>query len=125
MSKSSANEFGENYNGALRSYGQHKTHQLATMPEEQRNHVIENGIETNNGNKSIDEATTREIEEYKKQLKQRDEEKSQLESQLEQTPSPLLHQFRKIVHKYGRTSKRQLPKCTKIITKRSDEKEYL
>ncbi len=79
-----ANEFGENYNGALRSYGQHKTHQLATMPEEQRNHVIENGIETNNGNKSIDEATTRELEEYKKQLKQRDEEKIQLESQLEQ-----------------------------------------
>lgn len=79
-----ANEFGENYNGALRSYGQHKTHQLATMPEEQRNHVIENGIETNNGNKSIDEATTRELEEYKKQLKQRDEEKTQLESQLSQ-----------------------------------------
>lgn len=43
-----ANEFGENYNGALRSYGQHKTHQLATMPEEQRNHVIENGIEIEN-----------------------------------------------------------------------------
>ncbi|WP_239436936.1 MULTISPECIES: hypothetical protein [unclassified Staphylococcus] len=84
MSKSSANEFGENYNRALGSYGQHKTHQLATMPEEQRNHVIENGIETNNGNKSIDEATTRELEEYKKQLKQRDEEKTQLESQLEQ-----------------------------------------
>lgn len=59
-------------------------YQLATMPEEQRNHVIENGIETENGNKSIDEATTREIEKYKKQLKQRDEEKSQLESQLEQ-----------------------------------------
>lgn len=79
-----ANEFGENYNGALRSYGQHKTHQLATMPEEQRNHVIENGIETNNGNKTIDEATTRELEKYKRQLKQRDEEKSQLESQLSQ-----------------------------------------
>ncbi len=59
-------------------------YQLATMPEEQRNHVIENGIETENGNKSIDEATTRELEKYKKQLKQRDEEKSQLESQLEQ-----------------------------------------
>lgn len=59
-------------------------YQLATMPEEQRNHVIENGIETENGNKSIDEATTREIEKYKKQLKKRDEEKSHLESQLEQ-----------------------------------------
>ena len=53
------------------------------MPEEQRNQVIENGIETESGNKSVEDATTREIEKYKKQLKQRDEEKSQLESQLE------------------------------------------
>lgn len=59
-------------------------YQLATMPEEQRNHAIEHGIDTDNGKKSIDEVTTREIEDYKRQLKQRDEEKSQLESQLEQ-----------------------------------------
>ena len=59
-------------------------YQLATMPEEQRNHVIKNGIETESGNKTIDEVTTRELEKYKRQLKQREEEKSQLESQLEQ-----------------------------------------
>ncbi|GEP80148.1 DUF3102 domain-containing protein [Staphylococcus carnosus] len=59
-------------------------YQLATMPEEQRNHAIEHGIDTDNGKKSIDEVTTREIEDYKRQLKQRDEEKSQLQSQVEQ-----------------------------------------
>ena len=80
----SAEVFGEENVEALRHLGTQKVNELATMPEEQRNHVIENGIETNNGNKSIDEATTRELEEYKKQLKKRDEEKSQLESQLEQ-----------------------------------------
>ena len=80
----SAEVFGEENVEALRHLGTQKVNELATMPEEQRNHVIENGIETNNGNKSIDEATTRELEEYKKQLKQRDDEKSQLESQLEQ-----------------------------------------
>ncbi|WP_176722588.1 hypothetical protein [Staphylococcus equorum] len=80
----SAEVFGEENVEALRHLGTQKVNELATMPEEQRNHVIENGIETNNGNKSIDEATTRELEEYKKQLKLRDEEKSQLESQLSQ-----------------------------------------
>ncbi|MFL0468960.1 exonuclease VII large subunit [Staphylococcus cohnii] len=80
-----AESFGEEYERALASYGKHKSHQLATLPEKQRNRVIENGIETNNDNKSIDEATTRKKEEYKKQLKQRDEEKSQLQSQLEQS----------------------------------------
>ncbi|CRV22943.1 hypothetical protein [Staphylococcus saprophyticus] len=79
-----AESFGEEYERALASYGKHKAHQLATLPKRQRNNVLENGIETDKGNKTIDEATTREIEEYKKQLKQRDEEKSQLESQLEQ-----------------------------------------
>ena len=79
-----ANEFEKSNVNARLHLGVRALYQLATMPEEQRNHVIENGIETNNGNKSIDEATTRELEEYKKQLKQRDEEKSQLESQLEQ-----------------------------------------
>ena len=79
-----ADEFSNSNSTPVLHLGIKALYQLATMPEEQRNHVIENGIETNNGNKSIDEATTRELEEYKKQLKQRDEEKSQLESQLEQ-----------------------------------------
>ena len=65
--------------------GHGKMRNLATMPKEQRNYVIENGVETESGNKTINEATTRELEEYKKQLKQRDEEKSQLQSQLEQS----------------------------------------
>ena len=79
-----ADEFSNSNSTPVLHLGIKALYQLATMPEEQRNHVIKNGIETNNGNKSIDEATTRELEEYKKQLKQRDEEKSQLESQLEQ-----------------------------------------
>ena len=79
-----ADEFSNSNSTPVLHLGIKALYQLATMPEEQRNHVIENGIETNNGNKSIDEATTRELEEYKKQLKQRDEENSQLESQLEQ-----------------------------------------
>ena len=79
-----ADEFSNSNSTPVLHLGIKALYQLATMPEEQRNHVIENGIETNNGNKSIDEATTRELEEYKKQLKKRDEEKSQLESQLEQ-----------------------------------------
>ncbi len=80
----SAEVFGEENVEALRHLGTQKINELATMPEEQRNQVIENGIETESGNKSVEDATTREIEKYKKQLKQRDEEKSQLEAQLEQ-----------------------------------------
>ncbi|WP_238615202.1 hypothetical protein [Staphylococcus felis] len=79
-----AESFGEEYERALASYGKHKTHQLATLPKVHRNEVIENGIETDNGNKTIDEATTREIEKYKKQLKQRDKQNAQLQSQVEQ-----------------------------------------
>lgn len=80
----SAEVFGEENIEALRYLGTQKVNELATMPEEQRNNVIENGIETNNGNKSIDEATTRELEEYKKQLKERDEQNAQLKSQVRQ-----------------------------------------
>ncbi|MGX0038742.1 DNA repair exonuclease SbcCD ATPase subunit [Staphylococcus warneri] len=79
-----AESFGEEYETALTSFGKHKTHQLATFPENYRNEILENGIETENGNKSIDEATTREIEKYKKQIKQRDEQNAQLQSQVEQ-----------------------------------------
>ncbi|MGJ5700554.1 hypothetical protein ACTFIB_11525 [Staphylococcus chromogenes] len=79
-----AESFGEEYETALTSFGKHKTHQLATFPENYRNEILKNGIETENGNKSIDEATTREIEKYKKQLKQRDEQNAQLQSQVEQ-----------------------------------------
>ncbi|WP_052190950.1 hypothetical protein [Staphylococcus sp. ZWU0021] len=79
-----AEVFGEDETNARWDLGTRKLNTLATFPENERNKVFEHGIETDKGNKTIDEATTREIEEYKKQLKQRDEEKSQLESQLEQ-----------------------------------------
>ncbi|WP_447556859.1 hypothetical protein [Staphylococcus epidermidis] len=79
-----ANEFGEDYNGALRSYGKHKTHQLATMPKEQREDVIQNGIETKDGKKPIEEVTTRELEDYKKRTKTLEQQNAQLQSQVEQ-----------------------------------------
>ena len=79
-----AEVFGEDETNARWDLGIRKLNTLATFPENERNKVFEHGIETDKGNKTIDEATTREIEEYKKQLKLRDEEKSQLESQLKQ-----------------------------------------
>lgn len=79
-----AEVFGEDETNARWDLGTRKLNTLATFPENERNKVFEHGIETDKGNKTIDEATTREIEEYKKQLKKRDEEKSQLESQLTQ-----------------------------------------
>lgn len=79
----SAEVFGEENIEALRHLGTQKVNELATMPEEQRNHVIENGIETNNGNKSIDEATTRELEEYKKRTKDLEQRNESLSKQAE------------------------------------------
>lgn len=79
-----AEVFDEEYNRALGSYGKHKTHQLATLPKEKRNHVIENGIDTPDGNKSLEEATTRELEDYKKRNKSLEEQNAQLQSQVEQ-----------------------------------------
>ena len=76
----SAEEWGQDYNRALGLYGKHKTKQLAQLPETARAVVIEKGIPTENGMKNISEATVREIETYKKQLKQKDERISALES---------------------------------------------
>ena len=53
---------------------------VSTIPETARAVVIEKGIPTENGMKNISEATVREIESYKKQLKQKDERISALES---------------------------------------------
>lgn len=53
---------------------------VSTIPETERSVVIEKGIPTENGTKKISEATVREIESYKKQLKQKDERISALES---------------------------------------------
>ena len=56
-------------------------YEIATLPDEERNkeHVTSSGE-----SKTPDEMTRKELRELKKQLKQRDEEKSHLESQLEQ-----------------------------------------
>ena len=53
---------------------------VSTIPETARAVVIEKGIPTENGMKNISEATVREIESYKKQLKQKDERINALES---------------------------------------------
>ena len=53
---------------------------VSTIPETARALVIEKGIPTENGMKNISEATVREIESYKKQIKQKDERITALES---------------------------------------------
>lgn len=79
-----AENFGEEYERALASYGKHKSHQLATLPKEQRNHIMEHGIDTPNGHKSLEEATTRELEDYKKRNKTLEQQNARLQSQVEQ-----------------------------------------
>ncbi|MFW3529777.1 hypothetical protein [Staphylococcus caprae] len=79
-----AESFGEEYETALTSFGKHKTHQLATFPKEQRNYVIEHGIDTPDGNKSLEEATTRELEDYKKRNKSLEQQNARLQSQVGQ-----------------------------------------
>ena len=53
---------------------------VSTIPETARAVVVEKGIPTEKGMKDISEATVREIESYKKQLKQKDERINALES---------------------------------------------
>ena len=71
-----AQSWGSDYERALASYGKHKARQLGLLPEIERENLIERGVPTENGVKSIDEATTREIEAYKRQLKEKDEQLS-------------------------------------------------
>ncbi|WP_216081186.1 hypothetical protein [Staphylococcus devriesei] len=86
-SKRTANEriqlaeaFGEEYERARASLGHRKMKGLAIMPEEQRKHVMEHGIDTPDGNKSLEEATTRELEDYKKRNKSLEQQNAQLQS---------------------------------------------
>lgn len=76
----SAEQWGEQYDILLGQYGKSKLSRLAQFPETARAVVVEKGIPTENGIKNISEATVREIESYKKQLKQKDERISALES---------------------------------------------
>ena len=79
-----AETFGEDFERARASLGHRKLKGLATMPEEQRNHVMKHGIDTPDGNKSLEEATTRELEDYKKRNKSLEQQNTQLQSQVEQ-----------------------------------------
>ena len=79
-------------------YGTYKTYFLTTMTDEQKEQSLNEGVPTEQGYKSYDKATQKEIAEYKRnseemerkakefeqQLKQRDEEKAQMQTQLEQ-----------------------------------------
>lgn len=76
----SAEQWGEQYDILLGQYGKSKLSRLAQFPETARAVVVEKGIPTENGMKNISEATVREIESYKKQLKQKDERITALES---------------------------------------------
>lgn len=64
-----ANEWGIDYDRARGQYGERKTRELAQLPSSERLAVIEKGINTNSGHKTVTEATTREIEEYRRRLK--------------------------------------------------------
>lgn len=75
----------ENTNVTARLHlGVRALYQLATMPKEQREDVIRNGIETKDGKKSIEEVTTRELEDYKKRTKTLEQQNAHLQSQVEQ-----------------------------------------
>lgn len=80
----SAVAWGEDYNRALGSYGKTKTHKISQLPEPERKKVIDEGIPTESGKKSIDEATTREIAEYQKRLKQKEDALKQAQSEKEE-----------------------------------------
>ena len=83
------------YSGQL---GHKKTLLLTTMSEPQREQTLNEGVPTEQGYKSYDKATQKEIaaykrnseemehkaKEYEQQLKQRDEQNAQLQSQVEQ-----------------------------------------
>lgn len=71
----------EHFNAHL---GATKTFLLATMEDEQREGATSKGIPTDKGYKSIDEATQKEINEYKRNEKEAKERAEQAEKQAEQ-----------------------------------------
>lgn len=70
---SAAETFGNDFENARSQLGDRKVQQIAQLPYDQREEVMQDGIDTEQGHKSVDEATTREIEEYKRKLKQSEE----------------------------------------------------
>ena len=73
-SKLNASDF-ESY---TTQFGKEKTFLLATMEDEQREQVTTKGVPTEQGNKSIDEATQQEIREYQRKLKQTEQDNQRL-----------------------------------------------
>lgn len=84
-----AETFGREYERARASLGNRKLKGLATMPKEQREDVIQNGIDTKDGKKSIEEVTTRELEDYKKRNKSLEQQNAQLQSQIKEREQEL------------------------------------
>lgn len=78
-----AEVWGQEYVEALRHYGRTKTRQLGIMPELERKKVIEKGIDIDGEIKTIEQATTREVEAYQKQLKEKEEQIKQKDQEIE------------------------------------------
>ena len=79
---SAAETFGNDFENARSQLGDRKVQQIAQLPYDQREEVMQDGIDTEQGHKSVDEATTREIEEYKRKLKQSEEANKTLDGLL-------------------------------------------
>src|SRR5699024_1848551 len=78
-----ANEFGEEYDGVHRSFGHTKSLLLSRMDESQREQVLDEGIPTKQGYKPYEEATQKEINEYKRNADEAEKRAKQAESQAE------------------------------------------
>ena len=79
-----ADEFKEEYDGYSRSLGHKKTLLLARMPEPQREQALENGVPTEQGYKPYDEATQKEIADYKRNAEEMERKAKEYEKQLKQ-----------------------------------------
>lgn len=78
----SALSWGEDYKRISARFGKYKTLQLAQLPEDERNEVLKSGVETSEGNKSVDDATVKEIQELNRKLKQSEEANKTLDGLL-------------------------------------------
>ena len=113
-----ANVWKEQTARALSQYGITKSRQLAQLPENEREKVIEQGIPTNNGLKSIEQATTREIEEYKRQHKEKDQQITALKQSYNELanqpqPTPVVKTIEKeVIPSDYEETKKQLERLT-------------